>query len=155
MENTALPRVDELATVVPAERAEVWRALGEVLGRAFAGRGWARYARLVGADERTASGPWPLAAGATLAGFRVAEVVPDRRLVLVGGHRFASYSLAFRLDEAGPGRTRLSAETRAVFPGRAGTLYRALVIGTGGHRVLVLRMLAGVRRCARAGRSGG
>ncbi|MGW2616326.1 hypothetical protein [Streptomyces sp. NPDC001500] len=155
MENAALPRVDEHTTLVPAERAQVWDALGEVLHRSFAGSGWARYARLVGAADRAASGPRPLAAGATLTGFRVAEAVADRELVLVGGHRFASYALVFRLDEAGPGRTRLSAETRAVFPGRAGGLYRGLVIGTGGHRVLVRRMLAKVRRRAGGSRSGG
>ncbi|MCQ9133166.1 MULTISPECIES: hypothetical protein [Streptomyces] len=154
MEIVALPRVDEHATVVAAEAAEVWRALGAVLERSFAEARWARYARLVGAAERSASGAGPLTAGSTLAGFRVTEAVAGRRLVLVGGHRFSSYALVFRLGEAGPGGTRLSAETRAVFPGRAGGLYRRLVIGSGGHGVVVRRMLAKVRRRAETRRSG-
>ncbi|MFE7931685.1 hypothetical protein ACFU6S_23755 [Streptomyces sp. NPDC057456] len=148
VEITALPRVDEHTTIVTAEAADVWRGLGETLDRSFTRPGSARYARLVGATDRTASGPGPLAEGSTLHGFRVAEAVTGRRLVLVGGHRFSSFALVFRLDEAGPGRTRLCAETRAAFPGRAGGLYRGLVIGTGGHGLVVRRMLASARRRA-------
>jgi hypothetical protein len=40
-----------------------------------------------------------------------------------------------------PRRTRLRATTWAAFPGVAGTVYRALVIGTGGHRIVVRRIL--------------
>lgn len=153
MEIAALPRVDEHATVVSAEPAEVWHALGAGLDRSFARPRRARCARLVGATGRSATGrpatgPGPLRQRSTLAGFRVAEAVAGHRLVLVGGHRLSSYALIFRLGEAGPGRTRLSAETRAVFPGRAGGLYRRLVIGTGAHGAVVRRMLAKVRRRA-------
>ncbi|MDQ0579737.1 hypothetical protein [Streptomyces rishiriensis] len=148
MESTALPRVDEHTTVVAAGAADVWRGLGETLDRSFTRPGSARHARLVGATDRTASGPGPLVEGATLHGFRVAEALAGRELVLVGGHRFSSYALVFRLTETGPGRTRLCAETRAAFPGRAGALYRGLVVGTGGHGVVVRRMLASVRRRA-------
>jgi hypothetical protein len=41
----------------------------------------------------------------------------------------------------GPDRTRIRAQTRAAFPGALGRVYRALVIGTGLHRVLVRRLL--------------
>lgn len=54
----------------------------------------------------------------------------------------------FRLDEAGPGRVRVRAETRAVFPGPAGGLYRLLVIGTGAHVKLTRRLLTSIRRHA-------
>jgi hypothetical protein len=76
----------------------------------------------------------------------VAVADPGRELVLEGRHRFSSYALVFRLERLGPGRSSLRAETRAVFPGPAGGVYRALVVGTGGHAVGMRRLLAGVRR---------
>ncbi|MGW0188575.1 hypothetical protein ACWDV7_22805 [Streptomyces sp. NPDC003362] len=142
----ALPFVDRHGTVVAAGTDAVWRALGEVLDRSWAGGGAAGYARLVGCADRTASGPRPLTEGSALAGFRVAAADPGRELVLVGRHRFSTYALIFRLDEAGPGRTVLRAETRARFPGPAGALYGRLVIGSGGHAIGVRRLLAAVRR---------
>lgn len=74
-------------------------------------------------------------------GFHVVTAVPAKELALAGSHRFATYALIFRLEEAGAGRTRVRAESRAAFPGPAGRLYRLLVIGTGGHALAVRRML--------------
>ncbi|MFJ8363317.1 hypothetical protein [Streptomyces sp. NPDC093984] len=142
----ALPYVDEHTTVVAAEADAVWSGIGDVLDRSFGGPGAARYARLVGCADRAASGPRPLAEGSTLPGFRVVSVVPGRELVLCGRHRFSSYALIFRLEPAGPGRSRLRAETRALFPGLAGGLYRRLVIGTGGHAAGMRRLLSAIRR---------
>ncbi|HYN96630.1 MAG TPA: hypothetical protein VES42_22535 [Pilimelia sp.] len=142
----ALPYVDEHATVIAARADDVWRALGETLDRTFARPGAAGYARLVGCAEHTASGPRPLAAGSTVPGFRVVTALPGRELVLEGSHRFSAYALIFRLEPAGPGRSRLRAETRATFPGLAGGLYRRAVVGTGGHVLVMRRMLAAVRR---------
>ncbi|WP_037604933.1 hypothetical protein [Streptacidiphilus rugosus] len=146
MQGDSLPLVDEHATVVVAEADAVWRSLGETLDRSFSGARSARFAGLVGAADRVASGPRPLAEGSTFPGFRVVGALPGRELVLEGRHRFSVYSLVFRLDEAGPGRVRLRAETRAEFPGLAGGVYRALVIGTGGHVLLTRRLLGAVRR---------
>jgi len=148
MQIPSLPYRDEHTTVVAAGADDVWRALGETLDRSFSRPGANRYARLVGCADRTASGPRPLAEGSTFPGFRVAAAVPGRELVLGGRHRFSSYALIFRLEPAGPGRSRLTAETRATFPGPAGGLYRLLVLGTGGHAVGVRRLLAAVRRRA-------
>ena len=148
MQIPSLPYRDEHTTVVAAGADDVWRALGETLDRSFSRPGANRYARLVGCADRTASGPRPLAEGSTFPGFRVAAAVPGRELVLGGRHRFSSYALIFRLESAGPGRSRLTAETRATFPGPAGGLYRLLVLGTGGHAVGVRRLLAAVRRRA-------
>ncbi|MFJ9122281.1 hypothetical protein ACIRJO_43110 [Streptomyces sp. NPDC102394] len=148
-----LPRIDEHATVVAAGDGAVWHALGESLERSFGRPRSARYARLVGVADRTASGPRPLARGSAFPGFRVADAVPGRELVLVGRHHFSTYALVFRLEAAGSGRTRLRAETRARFPGPGGALYRLLVIGTGAHALLTGRLLATVRRRAEA--SGG
>ena len=148
MDIAALPRIDEHTTVVAADAADVWRGLGETLDQSFARPRSARYARLVGTAYRTSSGTSPLAEGATLPGFRVADAEPERKLVLVGRHHFSTYALVFRLDDAGGGRTRLRAETRARFPGPGGALYRLLVISSGAHALLTGRLLAAVRRRA-------
>ncbi|PZH10121.1 hypothetical protein C1I97_14075 [Streptomyces sp. NTH33] len=150
-EIAALPHVDEHATVVAAGAGAVWRAIGDALDRSFAGAGAARYARLVGCADRAASGPRPLAEGSAVPGFRVVAAVPGRELVLVGRHRFSSYALVFRLEPAGPGRSRLRAQTRAAFPGAAGGLYRRLVIGTGGHAAGMRRLLAAIGRRSATG----
>ncbi|MFI5681021.1 SRPBCC family protein [Streptomyces cellulosae] len=145
MEIAALPYVDEHATVIAADADAVWRGIGDVLDHSGLGPG---YARLVGCADRTASGPRPPAEGSTMPGFRVASADPGRELVLIGRHYFSTYALVFRLDEAGPGRTRLRAETRARFPGPGGGLYRLLVVASGGHAVLTGRLLSAIRRRA-------
>ena len=139
-----LPFVDEHNLAIHAPAAAVWAALAEVapgMGSGAAGR----YAGLVGAEPRHRSGRFP-EPGASVPGFAVADAVPERLLRLAGRHRFARYELTFRLAPgAEPGETVLRAETRAEFPGFAGAVYRTLVIGTGGHRVVVPRLLRVVR----------
>jgi hypothetical protein len=150
----ALPRIDEHATLVAARADEVWHALGETLEQSFGRPRPARYARLVGVADRTASGTRPLAQGSAFPGFRVAEAVPGRELVLLGRHHFSTYALVFRLEEleepaeGEDDRTRLRAETRARFPGPFGALYRLLVISSGAHALLTGRLVAAVRRRA-------
>ncbi|MGC5021040.1 hypothetical protein [Micromonospora sp. DT47] len=146
MRIASLPYLDEHVTVIAAGADDVWRGLGETLDRSFSRPGMASYARLVGSADRTASGPRPPAEGSTFPGFRVVAAVPGRELVLQGCHRFSSYALIFRLEHAGPGRSRLRAESRAAFPGLAGGLYRQLVVGTGGHAVGMRRLLSAIRR---------
>ncbi|GAA3840001.1 hypothetical protein ACFS5L_18080 [Streptomyces phyllanthi] len=148
MRIASLPYVDEHTTLVAAGPEDVWRGLTETLDRSFSRPGAARYARLVGCPDHTATGPRPLAAGSTIPGFRVAVAVPGRELVLEGRHRFSTYALIFRVEPDGPGRSRLRAETRAVFPGPAGGLYRRAVMGTGGHGCGVRHLLSAVRRRA-------
>jgi hypothetical protein len=146
MQIASLPYVDEHATVIAAGADDVWRSLGETLDRSFSRPGMASYTRLVGSADCTTSGPRPLAEGSTFPGFRVVVAIPGRELVLKGRHHFSSYALIFRLEQVGPGRSRLRAETRAAFPGLAGGLYRGLVIGTGGHVVGMRRLLSEIRR---------
>jgi hypothetical protein len=148
MDVAALPRVDEHTSVVAAEPGDVWQALGETLEGSLNRPRSARYARLVGVADRTASGPRPLAAGSVLPGFRVADATPGRELVLVGRHHFSTYALVLRLDGAGDGRVRLRAETRARFPGPLGALYRLLVVSSGAHGLLTGRLLATIGRRA-------
>ncbi len=140
-----LPCVDTQASPVAAGADIVWRVLTETLDATF-GRAVAPiYAQIVGCVDTAVSGPRPLTTGSTVPGFRVVHSVPASELQLEGRHRFASYSLTFRLEPLGPGRSHISAETRARFPGVHGRLYRLLVIGSGGHAVAVRRLLAGIR----------
>ena len=150
---TALPRLDEHATPVAAGVDDVWQALLAWADRGS--RGARRVARLLGCADTAATGPRPLAEGSTVPGFRVTAAVPGTLLELSGSHRFATYSLAFRLDPDGPDRSHLRAESHADFPGVAGGAYRLLVVGTGGHVVAVRRILAAVVADAeRRGRRG-
>lgn len=74
--------------------------------------------------------------------FRIAEETPDR-ITLAGGHRFSRYELVFEIvnDE-------VHARTLAEFPGLRGRAYRALVIGSGGHALIVRAMLRKIRQHA-------
>jgi hypothetical protein len=143
---TDLPFVDEHTIDIAAGVDAVWPALLETVDGLLAWGPSSRFVRIVGGEPRTASGPRPLAGGSTLPGFRVAAAEPGSELALVGRHRFSTYSLIFRLDQISADQSRLRAETRAAFPGVAGRLYRALVIGTRGHVVGVRGILARVKR---------
>jgi hypothetical protein len=145
MESAALPFVDEHHVVVRAPVATVWTQLrSAVLRRPDLDRRLA--ATLLGAQPKRSTGV-ELARGTTVPGFVVAESVPGTRLTLTGHHRFSRYALVFTLNET-DGTTRLSARTNAAFPGARGRVYRALVIGSRAHRVLLNRLLHGIRRAA-------
>lgn len=146
-----LPHVDEHSIVVHADEATVWDALTRGVERSFAGSAVPTITRVLGCAEQASGGPRPLATGSTMPGFRVAVAEPRRTLGLMGDHRFSHYALIFRIDVLAPHRTRVRAETRAVFPGVSGRIYRALVIGTKGHVLATRRMLAAIE--ARAERS--
>ena len=128
-----LPFVDEHSVEIRAAPDAVWEALWRVLRRSFGGsRGSRLFARAVGVRDRD-----------PIAGFRIAEEDPGRRLVLEGEHRFARYQWSFDL-EAG----RLRATTHAAFPGPHGRAYRALILPTGFHARVVKRVLAATARAA-------
>jgi ketosteroid isomerase-like protein len=145
----SLPPVDEHSTDVRAGVDRAWEALVTTLPRVFDTAFSRRMAALLGCVYRRARGD-PSVIGSTLPGFVVARSVRPSTLALLGSHRFSSYALVFRLDELGPGRSRLSGETRAEFPGATGRTYRGMVIGTGGHVRAVKRILAAVARRADA-----
>jgi hypothetical protein len=147
-----LPWIDEHALELDATPAAVWPALLRTVEKMTAGRAAPRYARAVGCADTEPGGPRPLEVGSTIPGFHVAALAPARLLALRGSHHFSDYELAFRLEPLGGVRTRLVAETRAVFPGLKGRAYRALVIGTRMHVLVAWRVLHGVaRRVERAG----
>ena len=131
-----LPFVDEHAVEIQADPEAVWEALWSVLRGRFGGsRGSRLFARAV--DVRDTE---------PILGFRVVEEQPGRLLVLEGRHRFADYRLTFRFEDG-----RLSAATHASFPGPHGRVYRALILPTGFHALVVGRILAAVRRGASRG----
>jgi hypothetical protein len=132
---TALPFVDEHAVVVAVPRERAWAAVRDVAGRLSTG-GSGLVRRVLGTDPP--------------AGFGVAEATAPARLELAGRHRFSEYRLAFELDEAGEGATRVRARTYAAFPGPPGRVYRALVIGTRLHVVATRGILGAIRRRATA-----
>jgi hypothetical protein len=74
----------------------------------------------------------------------------DRPVVisLRGEHRFSLYMLGLSARAHEDAATVLRAETRAEFPGPAGQLYRALVIGTRAHVLVVDRLLDSIKRRA-------
>lgn len=131
-----LPYIDEHSVEIRAAPDAVWEALWRVLRRSFGGsRGSRLFARVVGVRDRD-----------PIAGFRIAEEEPGRRLVLEGEHRFARYRWTFRLEDG-----RLSATTHAAFPGLHGRIYRTLILPTGFHARAVKRVLAATARAAARG----
>ena len=126
-----LPYIDEHVISIDANPAEVWSALLNVMCR----------------DPRDPT--------TVPFGFVLDEASEPERFALKGRHPFAVYRWVFELDpetNGAPGeRTRVRALTWAAFPGLHGKIYRALVIGTGGHRVAVRRTLSHLRRTAQTG----
>ena len=136
--------------LVAATPDAVWDSLGHL---EFGGPVVEAYARLIGCDDTESAGPRPVSEGSAFPGFHVVSAEPPRELVLAGRHRFAHYALIFRVDEAGPATTRLTAESRSAFPGLHGRVYRFLLMRTGAHVISVRRMLRAVRRRAEQGDS--
>jgi hypothetical protein len=112
-----LPYIDEHVISVDANRADTWSAMLRVLCRD------------------------PSDPATVPTGFTLDEATPPARFVLKGRHPFAVYRWVFELDDHGPRRTLVRSATWAAFPGLHGSVYRALVIGSGGHRVAVRRVL--------------
>jgi Protein of unknown function (DUF2867) len=119
-----LPYIDEHAISIDASPAEVWSALLSVICR----------------DPRDPS--------TVPFGFVLDEATELERLALKGRHPFAVYRWVFELDAEPGNHTRMRALTWAAFPGLHGKIYRALVIGTGGHRVAVRWTLNRVKNTA-------
>jgi len=145
-----LPYIDEHSIVIGANRQHVWDALVATLHADFASSAPAPLMRVLGVAPAQSSSEHggTLQAGDTLPGFAVARAEKPQSVALRGQHRFSRYELAFELDPTGEERCTLRARTSAAFPGLTGRAYRALVIGSGGHRLVVRRLLRGVARRA-------
>jgi hypothetical protein len=138
-----LPYIDEHSVRIGATPEEVWSALTSVLRTGLGGSAPGLFTRLLRVEPAQSYGEWrgTPKLGDTLPGFAVAEIAPPERLALRGQHRFSRYALVFELDASDAAHCTLRAQTWAEFPGAAGRAYRALVIGTRGHRVIVRRLL--------------
>ncbi len=142
----SLPFIDQRTIVVDARAADVWEALVETVRGVGAHRPGRSFAHALGCSPGEQAGEAGTI-GSTVPGFIVTRAVAPAVLALMGEHRYSRYALVFRIEEPRePGPVRLSAETRAEFPGRAGGAYRGLVIGTGGHIVATAAILRSVRR---------
>jgi hypothetical protein len=121
--------IDEHAISVAASRADTWPAVLRTICRD------------------------PLDPSAVPVGFVLDEARPPERFALKGRHPFARYQWVFELDAEAPQRTCVRSVTWAHFPGLHGKIYRALVIGTGAHRVVVRWTLKRIAARALAGRT--
>jgi len=140
-EPESLPFLDEHREQVGAPADVAWTALVGVLRRRMGGA--RSLARVLGCDPMEGTAGFSGRVGETLPGFRVVESEPGRRLALRGQHRFARYALTFLIDG-----DRLIARSEAAFPGIHGRLYRALLMGTGGHQIVTRGLLRQVARAA-------
>lgn len=142
-----LPSVGERSVVVDAPVELAWQGLVEVLPRLLGARGGSTLARALGSEAVELSGSIE-AGDATLPGFEVVHVRPPERLVLAGQHHFSRYELLCRLEELETRKTRLSVETRGIFPRPHGRLYRAVTVGAGVQHVALAVLLEAARRRA-------
>ena len=144
----SLPFIDEHSTLVAASPEVTWAALADVVRGSRAGRIGDAVASGLACVPGEAKGEIP-AIGSTIPGFIVTRSVCPAALALMGEHRFSRYALVFTISERlGEDSVELSAQTRALFPGRSGRAYRGLVIGTRGHVVATRAILRSVRRRA-------
>lgn len=154
-----LPFIDEHSIDVNVSPERVWDTLVRTVLPRFGG-GWGRLGtgRFGRAGARLLAAPYPdprvTCSGIpqTIIGFRVERAERPSLILLAGEHRFAAYTLSLSIAGAeSDSKSRLTAQTRAAFPGRPGRLYRAAVIDTGAHVVVVRRLLHQVRRLAERG----
>jgi hypothetical protein len=149
-----LSPIDEHSIEIDAPAEAAWAALFPTLGRTLDGSLSRRMSSGLGCRETEAEGDLHHPGG-TLPGFVVARSVPPVLLALLGEHRFSSYALVFRIDLLPGQRCRVRAESRAEFPGFKGSLYRAGVIGTRGHVLVVRSILRSLKKRAERRSNGG
>jgi hypothetical protein len=144
----SLPFVDEHSISIDATPERAWDALVSVLATGFSNSVFGRTAahRLeCRPGERKGELP---TIGSTIPGFIVCRSIPPAVLALMGEHRFSRYALIFRITEREGAPLLVSAETRAEFPGRSGSAYRMLVVGSHGHVFATRSILRGIRKRA-------
>lgn len=148
-----LPPIDEHQVEVDAPAEAAWAALFPTLEHSFDTKFGRRYAERVGARETDAHGDLHHPGG-TLPGFVVSRSIPPVMLALLGEHRYSKYAVVFRIDLLPGQRSRVRLETRAQFGGGRGRLFRAGVVGTRGHVLVVRRLLRSIKRRAERSATG-
>jgi hypothetical protein len=127
----SLPLLDEHSAILRGSPSAAWQAVRQY-ALSLAQSDHVVLGRLLGTDPPS--------------GFDVAEEITGERMALAGRHRFARYRLVFELEERPGNATKLSVLSFAAFPGVRGRLYRALLMGTGGHVIAVRHMLRTIER---------
>jgi hypothetical protein len=148
---SGLPYIDEHAIVVDSDPASAWDAVAGVMAAGGSQLPTNLVVRALGCREQRADGSSPNV-GATLPGWRIVESARPASLVYEGRHRFSRYRLGFGVEPLDGGRSRVTAQTNAAFPGLAGSAYGRLVVGTRVHVVAVRRMLGAIKRRAEGSR---
>ncbi len=147
-DHALLPFLDAWSIDIEASPRVVWDTILAAVpgaGPSPVLRGWAC---VWGAEPSASNGLASHVLGAERPGFTVCEVVPPGTYALAGRHRFARYQVVFRIDKLEVGRSRLTAETFATFPGRAGRLYRMFVMDARLHALVMWSMVRRLRRRA-------
>lgn len=143
----SLPFIDEHYIEIAAKPDEVWDALMRTVAHMAETRRGALGSKALGCEDTGIEGATG-EIGSRIPGFVVTRSVKPAVLALMGQHRFSQYALIFTVLEKPSGLMLLSAQTRAIFPGRKGRLYRGLVIGSHGHVIVTTSLLRQVRRRA-------
>ena len=149
-EGALLPFVDAWSVDIEASPRIVWEAVLASAPGARTGLARRILAIVVGANPAESNGLASHVIGAERPGFAVCEVVVPATYALGGQHRFSHYQLVFRIDQRGPGQSRLTAETFATFPGTAGRLYRMFLMNLKLHPLVMWSMVRRIRRRAEA-----
>jgi hypothetical protein len=148
-----LPLIDEHEVSVDVPADEAWPFVIDAFTRLTTRPAWRAYGKAIRCEPDRASGD-PATIGATVPGFRVMRCENPTEWGLEGRHLFSRYALTFRIVPLDDAHCRVTAESRAEFPGHHGTAYHALVIGTGGHVLGVRGILQRIKREAERSGSG-
>jgi hypothetical protein len=142
--DSALPCIDEheISLNVPAPVA--WNAVVAVFGRLTTRPAWRVFSKAVRCKPDHAVGT-AVTAGDAVPGFLVARSEAPTEWALEGEHLFSRYGLTFRIAPVDSGHCRVAAHSSAEFPGLHGKIYRAMVIGSGGHAIGVRRILRSIK----------
>jgi hypothetical protein len=144
--DSALPSIDvhEISVNVPPSVA--WPAVIAVFERLTTRPAWRLYAKAVRCKPDRAIGDGStVTVGDALPGFLVTRCGAPTEWAFEGEHLFSRYALTFRITPVESAHCRIAAHSCAEFPGVHGSMYRAMVIGSGGHENGVRRILRSIK----------
>lgn len=142
--DSALPCIDEHETSINVPAAVAWTAVLAVVGRLTTRPAWRMFAKAVRCKPDRAIGAG-VTVGEALPGFLVARCEAPTEWALEGEHLFSRYVLTFRIAPVDSEQCRVAAHSSAEFPGPHGKIYRAMVIGSGGHAIGVRSILRSIK----------
>ena len=126
-----IPVIDVHSVEIMAPEERAWQGLINFLARFGSDTTTRALVTMLGCAPRRTSG-LPGVVGSTVPGFEVVQCQPPFSLHLMGGHRFSNYALIFRIEPLGKGRSRVHAESRALFPGSTSSVVAGAIHDFGG-----------------------